>query len=282
MNHEPSSRTGRRALVTGAAGGIGRAVVERFLADGWFVALLDRPGSPLEAVATGRPAPQVLRLTADVRRDSDIRAAIDIVDRSWGALDVLVNNAAAVPARAPLAQHTGEQVADILDINLTGAVRLVQAGLPLLKRGDGPAVVNLSSIGASRAFRRNPGYCASKGAIEAVTRSLALDLAPRGIRVNAVAPGMVRTAVWDGVDPAEEARRGRLVPLGRPADPAEIAAVVAFLASRASSYVTGHVLAADGGLGVQAYAVDSEPGLDLAEYGNTGDEDRPTTGSLTR
>lgn len=251
----------RRVLVTGAAGGIGRAIAGYAVDQGWRVALLDVPSAALSDVLPQGCPPRVLRIACDLRRDGDVASAARAVAEAWSGLDVLVNNAALTPGRRPFAGLTGGHVAEILDVNVTGQVRLVQALVPLLAQGDAPAVVNLSSIGASRAFRGNLGYCASKGAVEALTRALALDLAPRGIRVNAVAPGMVRTAAWDNVDSAEAARRGRLVPLGRPAEPAEIASVVAFLASPAASYVTGHVLTVDGGLGAQAYSVRDEPGL---------------------
>ena len=124
---------------------------------------------------------------------------------------------------------------------------------PLLREAHDPAIVNISSIGAIRAFRGAPAYVAGKGAVEAVTRALALDLAPYGIRVNAVAPGMVRSTAWSGITESEDARRSQLIPLGRAGEPGEIAEVVAFLASERASYITGQVLGADGGLSIQAY-----------------------------
>lgn len=248
----------RRVLISGAAGGIGRGLVERCVRAGWQVAALDV--APLTPVRE-----DVLSVVADLTDDEQVAAAVQTVAARFGGLDGLVNNAAATPARAPLAEQTGERVSAVLDVNVSGMVRLTQAALPLLRAGDGPAVVNLSSIGAARAFRRNLGYCASKGAVEALTRALALDLAPLGVRVNAVAPGMVFTDAWRGVPAEENARRAGLVPLGRPAGVNEIAAAVSFLLGPDASYVTGVVMPVDGGLAAQAYAPFEEPGLSAVE-----------------
>lgn len=255
--HESDYMT-RRVLISGAAGGIGRGLVERCVRAGWQVAALDV--APLTPVRE-----DVLNVVADLTDDEQVAAAVQTVGERFGGIDGLVNNAAATPARAPLAAHSGERVAAVLDVNVTGVVRLTQAALPLLRAGSGPAVVNLSSIGGARAFRRNLGYCASKGAVEALTRALALDLAPLGIRVNAVAPGMVYTDAWRGVPTEEYARRSGLVPLGRPANVDEIAAAVNFLLGTDASYVTGVVLPVDGGQAAQAYAPLEEPGLSAVE-----------------
>lgn len=250
----------RRVLVTGAAGGIGGAVADALLAEGWHVAALDLHPPAL------RSGGRFLPLAADVTSDADTAAAAERLRGEWGALDALVNSAAAVPGRRPFAEHTAAALAGVLDVNATAALRLVQDLLPLLRAGKAPGIVNVSSIGAARAFRRNPVYCASKGAVEALTRALALDLAPDGIRVNAVAPGMVRTGAWNGLASGEERRRAGLVPLGRPARPEEVAAAVRFLAGPESGYITAAVLPVDGGLAAQAYAAPDEPGL--AETGD--------------
>ncbi|QBI53020.1 SDR family NAD(P)-dependent oxidoreductase [Streptomonospora litoralis] len=243
-----------RVLITGAAGGIGRALVAAFADEGWRVAALDRVDPDPEG-------PADLRVTADVTDTDDVAAAARQIGGAWGGLDALVNNAALAPARRDLAAHTDDAFGHILDVNVVGAMRMVHGLRPLLQTGSHPGIVNLSSIGAARAFRRNPAYCASKGAVEALTRSLALDLAPEGIRVNAVAPGMVRTHAWQTLDDAEARRRDGIVPLGRPASAEEVASVVRFLAGAGARYVTGAVVPVDGGLAAQAYSAPEEPGL---------------------
>ncbi|MFI7026442.1 SDR family NAD(P)-dependent oxidoreductase [Micromonospora sp. NPDC049900] len=256
----------RRVLVTGAAGAIGTALVAAFLARGWRVAALDRrQPEPAVAAEPGAPvAESPTRLTwlaADVTDAAAVEAAVDRLRADWGGLDVLVNNAAVGPPRAPVGRETAAHLRGVLEVNLVAPLALVQATLPLLAVGDAPAVVQLSSIGGSRAFRGNAAYVASKGGLEAMTRALALDLAGRGIRVNAVAPAMVRTPGWDDAGPEEVARRTGLVPLGRPGTLTEIAAAVGFLAGPESGYITGVVLPVDGGLGAQAYSPVEEPGV---------------------
>ncbi|MFI7077497.1 SDR family NAD(P)-dependent oxidoreductase [Micromonospora sp. NPDC049903] len=265
----------RRVLVTGAAGAIGGELVAAFLARGWRVAGLDRPPEtstiagparrrpehPAAAALDTPPTAGLTWLSADVTDASAVEAAVDRLRADWGGLDVLVNNAAVGPPRAPVGRETAAHLRAVLEVNLVAPLALVQATLPLLTVGDAPAVVQLSSIGGSRAFRGNAAYVASKGGLEAMTRALALDLAGRGIRVNAVAPAMVRTPGWDDAGPEEVARRAGLVPLGRAGTLAEVAAAASFLAGPESGYITGVVLPVDGGLGVQAYSPVEEPGV---------------------
>ncbi|QOC91279.1 SDR family NAD(P)-dependent oxidoreductase [Micromonospora craniellae] len=277
----------RRVLVTGAAGAIGGELVAAFLARGWRVAGLDRrPPEPSTTAGPARRRPEhpgaaaldtpptagLTWLSADVTDASAVEAAVDRLRADWGGLDVLVNNAAVGPPRAPVGRETAAHLRSVLEVNLVAPLALVQATLPLLTAGDAPAVVQLSSIGGSRAFRGNAAYVASKGGIEAMTRALALDLAGRGIRVNAVAPAMVRTPGWDDAGPNEVARRTGLVPLGRAGTLAEVAAAVSFLAGSESGYITGVVLPVDGGLGAQAYSPVEEPGVAATLDPSTGDD----------
>ncbi|MER5456055.1 SDR family oxidoreductase [Micromonospora sp. NPDC002389] len=274
----------RRVLVTGAAGAIGGELVAAFLARGWRVAGLDRrPPEPSTTAGPARrrtehpaaaaldtpPTAGLTWLSADVTDAAAVEAAVERLHADWGGLDVLVNNAAVGPPRAPVGRETAAHLRTVLEVNLVAPLALVQATLPLLTAGDAPAVVQLSSIGGSRAFRGNAAYVASKGGLEAMTRALALDLAGRGIRVNAVAPAMVRTPGWDDAGPEEVARRAGLVPLGRAGTLAEVAAAVSFLAGPESGYITGVVLPVDGGLGVQAYSPVEEPGV-AATFGPSG------------
>lgn len=262
----------RRALVTGAAGAIGQAVLRDLTGRGWRVAGLDRAPQP----ASSLPGAGPVWLTADLTDEQAVAEAVDQLRHRWGGLDVLVNNAAVGPPRAPVSRETPGHLRSVLEVNLIAPLGLIQAVLPLLAAGHAPAVVQISSIGGTRAFRGNASYAASKGGLDALTRALALDLAGRGVRVNAVAPAMVHTAAWGGLQDAEAHRRAGLVPLRRPGTTAEVAAAVAFLAGPESSYITGTLLPVDGGLSIQAYSPSEEPSVaDTVEQPPAGDHAPP-------
>lgn len=232
------------ALVTGGAGGIGAAVARRLGAAGTRVVVAD-----LDA-----PAPDAADrfIAVDVADEGSVARCFDAVEEAFGPVDVLVNNAGL--AHGPEVErhflHTDPGTWDrVVSVNLRGAylctARFVQT---LVERGLPGCVVNVTTAGARRAHRNRVAYDASKGGLEAATRALALDLAPYGIRVNAVAPGAIdvpgRTPVGSESDGGPE----RVVPLGRLGDPEDVAAAVAFLASDDAAYVTGASLAVDGGL----------------------------------
>jgi NAD(P)-dependent dehydrogenase (short-subunit alcohol dehydrogenase family) len=239
---------GRSVLVTGARGGVGRAVVALLSAAGATVFGVDRAGGP-ETVVAGCAE----LFSADVTNPDELADLLAGIEQRAGSLDGLVNNAASLEPRDLAYPLAITEFRNRLVNNVEAAYVPSRVCSSMLARRPGAAIVNVSSVCATRAFRGSAGYVASKGAVEALTRALAIELAPSGIRVNAVAPAMIVTDAWAGVDEREWARRSRLIPLGRPAEPAEIASVIAFLLSPLSSYVTGQTIVADGGLTTGAY-----------------------------
>jgi NAD(P)-dependent dehydrogenase (short-subunit alcohol dehydrogenase family) len=251
---------GRVAIVTGAARGIGRATAWHLATHDYTLILNDLDADPLHEVVAGLPSRNHSTVVGDITEPETVERLRAAGVDHHGGVDVLVNNAAAVVPRSPFDDHTPQVVERILCVNLLAVHQCTHVIAPAMRGRPDAAIVNLSSIASTHAFRGSPGYVASKGGVSAYTRAMALDLAPSGIRVNAVAPGMIETEAWAGVDDGERRRRDRLAPLGRPGRTEEIAATIAFLASAAASYITGQVLHVDGGLSVQAYrAGDEEP-----------------------
>jgi NAD(P)-dependent dehydrogenase (short-subunit alcohol dehydrogenase family) len=236
------------ALVTGAARGIGLAVAHRFLADGWRVALLDVLGDTLQAevVALGR-LDDTLPLIADVSDPEAVRAAVRQAHRRFGRIDALVNNAG-IAIFKPILEVTFEEWNRILAVNLTGAFLTVQAVAPLMRDQGGGAIVNITSISGVRGSTLRVAYGTSKAALAHLTRQQAAELGEYGIRVNAVAPGPVDTAMAKAVHTPEiRADYHDHIPLNRYGLEAELAQAVCFLCGDQASYITGHELAVDGG-----------------------------------
>lgn len=223
-------------VVTGAAGGIGTAIVAELLAAGTRVVGVDRETVELAGVTA---------VKADLTDPHGPEAVVAAVT-AYGRLDGLVNNAA-ISRRAPLGELADETLAAVLDTNLSAALRLTRALLPFL--GAGAAVVNVSSIRAGRGFAGDTAYIASKGGLEAATRALAVELAPRGVRVNAVAPGAIETDLNRAVlaDPGHRQRVLGRIPLGRIGRPGDVAPAVSFLLGEQARWITGAVLTVDGG-----------------------------------
>ena len=234
---------GKRAVVTGAAQGIGRAIAAAFVAEGAQVVLadVDAEGVAQTASELGQQA-----FTADLSRKSEIERLFAFVTQRWGGLDILVNNAGVTHA-AELDDLTEDDFDRVFAINLKAALWATQAAARLMS--DGATVVNMSSVNAVLAIPNQIPYAISKGAMKQLTNVTALALAPRGIRVNAIGPGSIMTAMLQGImsDQAAQDRILSRTPLGRWGEPEEVAAIAVFLASTESSYITGQTIYPDGG-----------------------------------
>src|SRR3984893_4881772 len=235
------------ALGTGEARGIGLATATRFLAQGWRGALLDIEAELLEGAVAGLENPDhTLALHCDVSDPRAVTAAIDTVAKRFGRLDALVNNAG-VAVFTPLLQTSGEDWNRALGLTLGGPFICTKAAVPLM-REHGGAIVNITSISAVRASTLRSAYGTSKAGLAHLTKQLAVELASLGIRVNAVAPGPVETAMAKAVHTAEiRADYHDAIPLNRYGLEEELAEAVFFLCSQRASYITGQILAVDGG-----------------------------------
>lgn len=248
---------GRRALVTGGAAGIGLAAARMLAAEGARVALLDIDGPRVAeaAAALGAAGAEAVPIVGSVAASQDVAAAFAGVDARWGGLDLLVNNAGVIGKRAAL-ELTDEAWARVMGINLDGVFFCArEAGRRMVAQGSG-AIVNLGSIYSLVAAPERLAYCASKAAVAAMTKVLAIEWAAHGVRVNAVAPGYVETDLIGAAVRAGELDTAPLVcrtPVGRLARPEEVARAILFLLDPANAYVTGHVLAVDGGWTAYGY-----------------------------
>ncbi len=241
---------GKTAIVTGGSRGIGRACVARLAAEGATVALIYQSNQQAAdaVLAELKSAPgQVRACQADVRDPERARQIVDQLFEEWEHIDVLVNSAGIV-RDGLLGAMTLDQWREVIDTNLGGTFnycRAVTQPMMMLRRGS---IVNLSSTAAEFASRGQVNYAASKGGINGLTHALAKELAPRNVRVNAVAPGMIETDMSQVIRGIAGDQIKKMIPMKRIGQPAEIAAAVAFLASDDAAYLTGQVLRVDGGL----------------------------------
>ncbi|MFO7167967.1 MAG: glucose 1-dehydrogenase [Chloroflexota bacterium] len=249
---------GKVALVTGAASGIGRATAAALAREGAAVAIADLPGTQGEAVAASiRDAGgSAAFVPGDVTRDA--AAIVAQTAAAFGRLDILVNNAGVFYEVDFLSVELADWMRAVEVIYLGAFAVSQRAARQMVQQGEGGRIVNISSVNSFLGLNRATHYNSAKGALDQLTRTLAVELAPHGILVNSVAPGFVETpmAVTDGVNyhQTEEFQefyvRRRRIPLARQAEPAEIAEAAVFLASPRNTYITGHTLVVDGGLSI--------------------------------
>lgn len=237
------------ALVTGAGRGIGEAIALAFAREGARVAVADIDPRTAAAAARRIGRRRALALTVDVADPTSVAAAFRAIDRAWGRTDVAVNNAAIEPI-VPFLEITEAQWDRILGVNLKGVFLVSQAAARrMVKAGRGGAIINISSVNAEVVRPESAAYATSKGGVRQLTKATAVALAPHGIRVNAIGPGTVVTGLTRHFlkDPEWRWRALARTPLGRVAEPREIAEVAVFLASDAASYMTGTTVYVDGG-----------------------------------
>lgn len=251
-----------RALVTGGARGIGEAIAERLALDGASVAIFDIAETVIEVAdrLRSRSGGAVLGIRGDVSADEDADRALGQTVGELGGLDLLVNNAGIGGPGTDLVDTSAVEVRRVLEVNLVGAFLMARAAARvMIDQGTGGAIVNIGSIFGQRGYPGDAAYSASKGGIGLLTQSLALELAPHGIRVNTIAPGNMATEMhWShlrelaesgGTSFEEELERVRTsVPLGRLGTGADVAGAVAWLTSPDASYVTGQTIGVNGGV----------------------------------
>jgi 3-oxoacyl-[acyl-carrier protein] reductase len=242
-----SGLAGAVAIVTGGSGGIGQAIVQTLAAAGMDVVFTYRGNTAAaEALVAACPAGKVTAEVVDIRNSEACNAFVEKVADRFGRIDLLVNNAGVIRDN-PLTALEDDDIKTVIDTNVIGTFNMARAVAPYMVSKRRGRIVNISSVAGEKGGRGQTNYAASKGAINAFTRSLAVELAPRNITVNAVAPGVIDTEMSRPVrELAGDAVTSRIL-LKRIGQPEEIAHAVWFLASRYASYITGQVLHVDGG-----------------------------------
>jgi 3-oxoacyl-[acyl-carrier protein] reductase len=238
---------GKVAIVTGAAHGIGRAIAERYGAEGATVVVSDIDVAAADDVAQGinKRGGAAVAIETDVSDSAAVDRLFDETLARFGTVDVLVNNAGLTDTERHFLDGDEAWWDRIHAVNLKGAFLCgLRAAKHMARRGEG-VIINVSSGGASRAHRGNAAYDATKGGIESLTRSMAVDLAPYGVRVNGLIPGSIDSR---GMTPEVKRERGQAIPMGRVGEPEEMTGAAVFLASEDAGYLTGQLVAVDGGI----------------------------------
>ncbi len=243
---------GQVAVVTGAANGIGKAIARRYAAEGASVVIADLDAEAGEAAAAQirDDGGAAISVACDVGLPEDVDRVVQAATDSFGSIDILVNNAGDVVTLRHFLDGDEQWWDAMIRTNLKGHYLFINRIAPIMAAARHGVIINMSSGGANRSHRGAVAYDASKGAIEAMTRSLALELAPYGIRVNALVPGLIASRP-EHLEPVSKKRRDDTIPLGRGGSPDDLAGPAVFLASADAEYVTGHCLVVDGGVLVQ-------------------------------
>lgn len=242
---------GKVAVVTGGSSGIGKAIAQRFARDGANVIIVGRKEGPLQEVAAA--SDKIHYVAGDVTQTETIETIIQTVERELGRLDILVNNAGWCPVK-PITEMTIADYDHAFQLDVRAVVELTIHALPLLRKAKGN-IINLSSVGSTHRSKNLSMYQGAKAAVDNFTRVWALELAQDGVRVNAIAPGAIRTNIWNvpGLSP-EDAKKHEEgiaagIPFGYFGSPEDIANMAAFLVSDQASYISGAIFAVDGAMG---------------------------------
>jgi NAD(P)-dependent dehydrogenase (short-subunit alcohol dehydrogenase family) len=244
----------KKVVVTGASSGIGRATVERFAAEGWDVCLLARRKERLVEIHATLPAGHHLLCIGDYSTEKNERELTELLRKEWGHVDALVNSAGVSMQTDPI-NDSWESWKANFDIMIVGAARMTRVVVPLMKTGG--RIIHVTSIHKERAEKGASAYSSAKAAIDQYCRALAVELAPKGILVNSIAPGFVDTEMSTKADGTSELVsewfrenyvEGNHLPLRRAAQPSEISGVAFFLAGPDATYITGQAITVDGGL----------------------------------
>ena len=237
----------KKALVTGAGMGIGQGIAIELARQGAEVAVHYAHSEPDETVAEiGKLGGKVATIQGDLSKVDECERIVDEAARALGGLDTLVNNAGVTKA-LPFLETDEETYNSLFDLNMKGYFFLARRAVPFMRERDGGSIVNITSIHGFAGFPRHTAYAATKGAINAFTRQLAIELADEKIRVNAIGPGLIEVPRYFDMPNYDTEFGGTLVPFGRVGFPRDIGPVAAFLASDAADFVTGQILYADGG-----------------------------------
>jgi 3-oxoacyl-[acyl-carrier protein] reductase len=241
--------SGRVAVVTGAARGIGREIASRIASAGASLALFDVAEDAVAQTASelSRPGCSARGFRCDVSSLSEVETLGERVLAEFGRVDILVNNAGITRDRL-LVRMTGEDWSQVIAVNLTGAFNFTKVFAPAMLKQRSGCIVNIASVVGQMGNAGQANYAASKAGLIGLTKSLAREFAPRGVRVNAVAPGFIRTAMTDSLPAETQAQMKQSIPLGRFGETKDVADVVMFLVSDQAGYVTGQVINCDGGL----------------------------------